>query len=200
MAGPQSSEIFFDQNVVAHGFLRKPTGQIIVFDPAGSIGTHATSINKDGTVAGYYCSVTLCQAMGFFRSPTGEIKTFRGAPSIFPLAMNLGEVVAGGYYDAQDRHGAFLRTPDGHMVKLRISADTTFLDLNNNGWAVGRYQTSESAAYRGFARRPDGTILKFNDPDGVKGTSPHAINNGQLVTGSYLDANSHHHGFVVRLY
>ena len=50
-------------------------GTITSFDPSGSTGTYAMSINKDGQIAGYYIG-SGGAAHGFMRGSSGKINSF----------------------------------------------------------------------------------------------------------------------------
>jgi len=52
---------------VFHGFVRANNGAITSFDPPGSLGTIAKSINPDGVITGDYLDGGV--ARGFVRSP-----------------------------------------------------------------------------------------------------------------------------------
>src|SRR5580658_9237041 len=43
-----------DSMQTSHGFVRRASGDIVSFDPAGAVGTTARSINAAGPVTGYY--------------------------------------------------------------------------------------------------------------------------------------------------
>jgi hypothetical protein len=50
------------------GFVRDGYGVIKVFDPAGSRGTFATSINDQGAITGYFYGASFTP-LGFVRQP-----------------------------------------------------------------------------------------------------------------------------------
>ena len=41
-------------DTTAHGYARQADGAVKTFDPSGSTGTYPVSINKKGSVAGFY--------------------------------------------------------------------------------------------------------------------------------------------------
>lgn len=46
------------------------------FDPSNSMNTFATSINKQGTIVGWYMAATDARVHGFIRDSSGKIKTY----------------------------------------------------------------------------------------------------------------------------
>ena len=82
------------------------------FDPSGSVGTHATAINLEGQITGYFTTAD-GKYHGFLRKRNGNIEIFEapGANNgIFPRDINdVGQIV--GYYQDPNfvLHG-FLRS------------------------------------------------------------------------------------------
>jgi hypothetical protein len=101
-------------------------------------------------------------------------------------------------------------TTSSHVIALDApGADSTTgsfngtfaMGINNSGVITGSYVDVNDVNY-GFLRTPDGKYSKFQAPGAdttagsFNGTSPSAINDLGVVTGSYADANSFFHGFL----
>jgi hypothetical protein len=82
------------------------------FDPPGSVGTHATGMNLEGQITGYYATAD-GRYHGFLRRRTGIIESFEipaANNGIFPRDINdLGQIV-GYYQDANFVLHGFLRS------------------------------------------------------------------------------------------
>jgi hypothetical protein len=101
-------------------------------------------------------------------------------------------------------------TTSSHVIALDApGADTTAgafngtfaMGINNSGVITGSYLDVNEVNY-GFLRAPDGKYTTFQapgadtTPGSFNGTSPSAINDLGVVTGSYGDAKSFFHGFL----
>ena len=99
---------------------------------------------------------------------------------------------------------------EGHIIIFDApGADLTPGDNNGtypggiNAWGViaGAYQSADTV-FHGFMRAPGGKFTEFQAPGAdttggsYNGTSANAINDLDVVTGTYWDANGFGHGFV----
>jgi len=207
---------YTDTNIVPHGFLRTPDGNITSFDAPGAglgfglnEGTVAYSINNQGTIAGQFQDPKLV-FHGFVRYPDGTITTF-DAPGAGAGAFQgtLGEginpagAIDGFYYDASNVVHGFLRAPDGTFTTFDApGAGTgafqgTFpLEKSiNPGGEIDGYYIDQNYVLHGFVRARDGTFTSI-DPLGSTFTIAGGINPAGAIAGYYYDANSVGHGFL----
>jgi hypothetical protein len=96
-----------------HGFLRDPQGIYTVIDVPGADYTEITAANNNGTVTGYYASVT--EAGGFYRTVDGTITTFvppnAPADQTIPTAINQQGFITGHFPGNNDDWYGFVLTP-----------------------------------------------------------------------------------------
>lgn len=200
----------FSDATGSHGFVRLPNGHFRIIDAAAdSHATDADGLNKAGSAVGYYVfySGGGWATNGFVRLSTGAIEPFSvsGAVCTWGLTINDTGWLAGGYSVAQDCSGeqGFVRDPQGQFAAFqpKDAVNTYVFSLNNDGYATG-YDVDANGRHRGFVRKPDGKVVRLDDPDAglgkYQGTEPSSINNSRWVTGSYTDANNVPHGFIVR--
>src|ERR1700730_15290791 len=97
-------------------------------------------------------------------------------------------------------HVIALDAPGADMTTGSFNG-TFAMGINNAGVITGSYIDVNDVNY-GFLRTPDGKYTKFQAPGAdttagsFNGTSPSAINDLGVVTGSYADAKSFFHGFL----
>ena len=212
-------------NIVPHGFLRLPNGQITLFDAPGAglgpglnQGTAAIAINDLGEIAGQFQDSNYV-FHGFVRYPNGAFTTFdepnagtqaNPSQSFFPGTMafniNLRGTTAGIYIDASNVQHGFIRSPANTFTSVDPTGSVfTFVCeetcLNLDGTITGAYADS-SGAMHGFVRYADGTITSFDAPAPVGlttiGTLAGSINPQGVIAGYSLDSNFVFHGFVRR--
>jgi hypothetical protein len=114
-----------------HGFVRRPAGEIVSFDPPESTGTIVSAINKAGAITGYY-TVANGRSFGFVRRPGGTFETFdvpgtlvTVLPEIFfpftsltaASSINDQGVITGSYSDSSGLHG-FVRSSEGMITSF----------------------------------------------------------------------------------
>ena len=86
---------------ILHGYLRKPSGQIVKFDPPGAVnGTYPNSINPEGAIIGFFWDAVSTEH-GFLRSRDGSFTTFDvpGAAGTEPATNNARGEIVGDYFD-----------------------------------------------------------------------------------------------------
>ncbi len=207
---------YTDVNIVPHGFLRKPDGEIISFDAPGAglgygldQGTVAFDINDLGLISGQYQDSNYV-FHGFIRYPDGSFTTYdvpgagTGAyQGTYPCEINLEGETAGMYFDVNNVTHGFVRSPLGKVTSFDPPGSAgTFCSqahsLNNWGALTGYYLDAD-LHYEGFVRQPDGKITEFHGPDPIKnpywGTIPLTINDLGVIGGYYHDV-SWTHAFV----
>lgn len=207
---------YTDTNIVPHGFLRAPDGQITSFDAPGAglghgldQGTVATSINDWGAVAGQFQDSSYV-FHGFVRYPNGAFTTF-DAPGAGTGAFQgtLGESInpageiAGYYIDGNNVSHGFLRRLDGVITNFDAPDAGTGPDqgtftgeksINPHGEVDGSF-TDQNNVSHGFVRTADGTFTTIDPPD-AQLTIAGGIDPAGVITGYYLDASSVYHGFL----
>jgi len=210
---------YTDENVVPHGFLRKPDGEIVSFDAPGAglgygldQGTVAFSINNLGVIAGQYQSSDYV-FHGFIRYPNGSFTTY-DAPGAgtgayqgtYPCEINLEGETAGVIYDGNNVAHGFVRSPSGKFTSFDPPGSVNTYPCSQadslNDWgAVTGYYLDATNTYHSFVRWPDGTISEFRGPNEIKGgylgTIALSIDDLGVIGGYYHDANGGvNHAFV----
>ena len=177
-----------------HGFLRSRHGTFTTFDPPGSVGTFAASINAEGAITGGYSDGQ--NIHGFLRARNGTITTFdvpgpTSNPN--PIGINQAGEIAGSYLDPQGNYShGFLRARDGTFTTFDVpaAAQTVPTGINSKGEITGSYDDAQYVTH-GFLRAPDGTVTTF-DPPGYTGTGSSGINSA----GTIIGVTGSGHGFI----
>ena len=150
---------YVDQGSILHGYLRKPSGQIINFDPPGAVnGTYPTSINPEGAIVGIFWDAVSTEH-GFVRSRDGSFTTYDvpGAAGTEGYTNNaLGEI-SGDYFDPSGVYHGFLRARGGDIITFDVPGagtdpgEGTFPQgLNDRGAVPGFY--CDAVTCHGFVR------------------------------------------------
>jgi len=173
---------------------------ITTFDGPGATITFPYSINKAGSIAGYYWTSD-GGSHGFVRTPDGTITAFDPAGSTGTVAYSINDAgtIAGGYEGMYPQSHGFVRSADGRIIGFDVpgAENTQAVGINHAGFVTGSYRDS---AGHGFVRAPDGTISAF-DPPGGAGTSPgcptsigdgSAINRKGFIAGCFGDGKGGH--------
>ncbi len=167
---------YFDDSGDGHGFLRKPDGKLIRFDPSGSTNTVVYTINDGGVITGYY------NTHGFIRAADGTITTFdpSGSVGTVPTAINAKGDIAGYYWVSGSNAHGFLRMADGTITSFDVDGAqyTQAFGINEKDAIVG-----SGAGTIGFARTPGGKITTF--AQGLPLTQASGINAKGQVAGFY---------------
>ncbi len=184
-----------------HGFLRSADGGITVFDDpdanTNGNGTIATAINNNGAVTGFYEDKYTYTFRAFFRDQSGSFINFDTgtgiAPIAYPVAINLGDEIAG-FSEAAYTYG-FLRDTSGKVTDFETSDYATYVaGMNDDGAVVGSWEGSKETV--AFVRDADGRSVSFIAPYPSYRTAAEAINKNGTVTGNWQDTNYVFHGFV----
>ncbi|MBV9199031.1 MAG: hypothetical protein JOY83_04710, partial [Alphaproteobacteria bacterium] len=180
---------YTDPNIVPHGFLRLPNGQIISFDAPGAglghglnQGTAAYAINNLGEIAGQFQDPSYVYH-GFIRYPNGSFTTFDAPdagteanpgmglfPGTFPYNINIRGTTAGNYIDANGVYHGFVRSPANKFTKVDPTGSVfTYICeetcLNLDGTVAGFYSNvAPFIQTHGFVRYPNGIITSFDPP------------------------------------
>ena len=129
-------------------------GEIITFDPPGSVYTTPTSINAIGAIAGLYTDSSDL-VHGFLRYPDGTITSFDPPDSTYTAAVSINRdaAIAGFYYDSRsDIHG-FVRAPDGAITTFDITraTSTQASSIDDQGRVAG-FALDKNFTGHGFVR------------------------------------------------
>ena len=196
---------FVDAKGVSHGFLRSPGGAFTTFDlpgagPNGGQGTFTQNVNESGTVGGYYMDKDGV-AHGFIGTPgnfttfdaPGAISTFTGSVA----CLNPSGDLVGGFPDANHANHAYLRTANGVLNRIDVSAQSsTFVTgISPGGMMSGFYLDPAQPGTHGYLRNRLGQITTFDYPGAVV-TVPENVGTSGRITGFYADTNSVVHGFL----
>ena len=169
-------------------------------------GTVGISINKSGTVTGYYIDAS-GNTHGFVRSASGQITEF-DAPGLSATAAGRinasGQILGEGTLLSQTNPKlGFLRNPNGKFVLIKAPGtrqQTLPSGINDTGEIAGSCLDSANS-YHGFVRDAGGNYTVFDEPNAVKGVSGHGtivsgINANGVTTGYYSDTALINHGFT----
>jgi hypothetical protein len=199
-----------------HGFLRRATGALILFDapnndPVGVQLIGITSMNAAGRIAGYMFMLARSKYASFIRKTDGSFTVFLEPSECFPLfgalsssaVFNIEGIAAAGINNRGQTTGicgefppfnqSFLRKADGTFIVFRVPVDAPTMTLaqaiNSQGDITGYYFTG--LGDQAFLRDSNGTITTFGTPYSL--VLPTAINAKDEITGS-----ADNHGFLRR--
>ena len=206
-----------------YSFIRQRDGTFIKFRHGGPLfyqSTLATDINSAGQVVGYY--VEGIANSSFLRQRDGTIVNLNVSPanqsspsaavtepppseycSISfggPTAVSIN---AFGQITGQvgERCRGILWQPDGTSItfdvlpQFQVIPETAPQAINFFGQITGWYRDTNGFDLRGFVRKPNGTIIRFDVPNSGH-TVPQAINFFGQITGYYRDTNFVPHAFL----
>lgn len=183
------------------GFVRHADGSIT--NIAGSTGL--LTINDQGVALGWTSTGYL------LLKPDGTRVIWtapQGTRDVQLRGLDIeGSVIFDANYLAFSGHSnvGFIRHPSGTFTWIFPSTPTydeiTLKSINNRGNVVGYEDNSSSGARQGFAQIWYGPRVLVNAPAaGRQGAIPTAINNYNVMTGSWIDNSSGlSHGFVATL-
>ena len=179
-----------------HGFLRKPNGKIIGFDPAGSTYTIVFAINDSGVITGSWLDAT-GNLHGFLRAADGTITTFDPGGSFYtvPTAINANGNIAGYYWYTNNNAHSFLRAADGTITSFDVknAPYTLAYGINRKDAIVGSGNDTIC-----FERTPGGKIKTFEPGQGAPNpTQASGINDKGQIIGFYaIDHSPYLSAFV----
>ncbi len=150
-------------------------GDILSFDPPGSITTVALGINDAGTIVGWYWDAQYVYH-GFTRDIAGNITSIDGPGAgsqkfqgtIAVSINNVGHVVGNAFGTV---NAAFDRDPQGNFSSITVptALQTYPFSINDAGEVAGSYNSTDGNAY-GFLLDSSGNYSTFNP-----GTAGHVI-------------------------
>lgn len=195
-----------------HGYLWN-YGELITFDPPGSVFKEPYKINERGGIAGRYFTVLACgpghdESHGFVRPRDGEFTLIDFPDGTYTWAYKISESgqVLGSYTDLDGLH---------HMYLLNDGVFTTFdypnaywtpsslgnAGMNSRGDIVSNYCDRPPCAgtSRGFLRSRWGEFFGIDIPDASFTFPTDITRRGNIIIGSYaLAPEGPDHCFVLR--
>jgi probable HAF family extracellular repeat protein len=184
-----------------HGFFYNGDAYTTLDDPQG-FGTEALGINDSGQIVGFYNAGG--SAHGFVY--TGGTYTTLDDPAAKNITVaydinDLGSIV-GTYNDGSGFIRGYLYSGDTYTtVDDPLGVSTYATGINASGEIVGFYYAAgaPSGSFPGLDAHgflySSGAYAALNDPLGVNGTFPYAINGLGEIVGFYYDASDIAHGF-----
>jgi hypothetical protein len=203
---------FFDFSGLALSFLiaavlwgtagaqNAPTSHFVTIDApdAGSTGTLAEFINRNGTALGIYYDASQ-RTHGFFLPARGTLVEFDppNSTQTIPTAINSFNQIVG-LAKINQKFVSFLRSGSGKYVILSLPGAINFTaNAINDSQQIAGWYTDSSNVSHGYIRQADGTFTFLDEPDAASlGTFVNAMNNSGAVTGYYYDSQFSSHGFV----
>jgi predicted membrane protein len=193
------------------GFVTNLSGDAVTFSPSGADAVIPLSINKGGSVAGFYSATD--GSHGFVRGPGGGITEFdppntfsEPGAGAYPFAINDSGLVVGYYWDNAIPYQirGFSRTARGVITAFDApgtTPDTYPTSVNAAGTIVGWFVVpgAQYGKWGAFVREPSGTITEFEAPGAdvqKNGTIAYSINAAGQIAGSYYDSAGILHGFL----
>jgi uncharacterized membrane protein len=136
--------------------MRAADGTVTSFDPAGSTGTNAYSINKGGAIAGSYKDDGGTYR-GFMRAPDGTITAVAvDGFETFAQGIDDRNRITGSYIKDGTRILGFERRSDGTMSMLKVPG-SLYTDPESigsaGGWITGSWSADQPGSH-GFLRSP----------------------------------------------
>lgn len=210
-----------DANILSHGFVRRPDGRMVNFDPPGMadptsppaivepLGTTVNGINNRGDITGYFTDVSGAYH-SFVRWADGRYTVFddpasNSAPlATLALAINDWGAVVGEYFDAQGFYHGFVRWPDGAFLNIDApnAVVTVCAHINFEGEIGGQYADA-NGVWHSFLRRANGRSVYYDAPGAGTGFDVgtfvgfnQALNLEGAITGEYADNDDGYHGYV----
>jgi len=198
---------------LAYGFVRAADGSFTTFDAPGAgtggypyhQGTYTLSINRAGTIAGYYVDANGV-SHGFTGAAGGTITSFDppGSAGTYGESINAAGAIAGYYVDAIGADHGFVRAADGTLTTFDAPGAATGAGHGTQAWSINAagtiagYYSDANGVDHGFVRAANGDITTFDAPGAAagRGTFAVSINTGGTIAGYYYDAKSKAHGFV----
>jgi hypothetical protein len=202
----------------AQAFVRDVLGNYTEFNVSGAIQTESAVMNQSGVTYGVaeFYNTGLPTYTNYVRDASGEITTFQVLGSYLADitgANAMGETTGCYYPSSSSDNLDFVRDQNGNSTSFAIAGalastiQSTLcqymspVGIDDNGNAVGFYQTSDTFIYRGFQRTPAGVITSFVEPSAgrakkYQGTVPMAVSGDGKVAGYYIDSQNAQHGFL----
>ncbi|UWZ83179.1 hypothetical protein [Occallatibacter riparius] len=206
-----------NENGQTYAFVRTAKGEFTDFHGPQSLSWYAPStrsfaINNRGQVTGDYIDYPTAYH-GYIRSADGTITSFDAPDASFSgfwngttaTSINSFGDVCGYYHDANAAIHSFLRMHDGNIIDFAVPGASTLpyagafaTRITDQGLVTGFYY-NDSFQPAGYVRYPDGQVSTITFPQIPDGQLFYItnINHGGDVLGTYYDANSAAHAFLL---
>lgn len=180
----------FDNNTVAHAYVRTPKGYYSAVAPPNSIDTYLAGLNSSGQIVGAFID-SKYQTHGYFRNSDGTfIQLDVPGATVFTNVAGINAVgqIAGTYFAAGGSQQSYfwdVKNPSQYVTyTVSGSTATVATGINTSGEITGLY--FDSAGAHAFIRTPDGTISTFDFGGGNTVNGPLLINTrGQITGGAF---------------
>jgi hypothetical protein len=186
---------FHEVNFPAQGSANPPVDQLLgVSDLNLAVGFY---VNKQGDSRGYTYNI---KSGKFARVLLAGIPNLSKSVSLTPTAINnLGDIA--GFYSINGGDAiGFVKTPGGHVTKLRIhgASATQPFGINDRGEVVGAYMTGSgnNAMTHGFTWTKAHGFTTVDDPHGIGTTLLNGVNDLGDLVGFYTDAAGNTDGML----
>jgi hypothetical protein len=207
-----------DQNGHTFAFVRSSNGSFTNFNGPQSVpwfvpGTASFSINNKGQTTGGYTDYPIA-SHAFIRDADGTLISFDAPDASFAgfwngtTATNINTFgdVCGYYHDANAVIHSFLRLHTGQVIEFEVPGAGTLpyqgafaSRITDQGVVIGFYE-DENWQTTTYVRYPNGQIVNVVFPQIPDGNDFGIanVNHAGDIAGSYLDANSGEHAFLLK--
>lgn len=146
-------------------------------------------IDKDGVARGF---VGTPGNFTTFDAP-GAVSTYTGSVA----CLNPSGDVVGGFPDVNSVNHAYVRTADGVLTEIDVSAtaSTFATGITPGGVVSGYYLDSATSGTHGYLRWPVGLITTFDYPGAFR-TVPQNVSSNGPITGFYVESDGVAHGIL----
>ncbi|MBS0446439.1 MAG: hypothetical protein JSR59_10880 [Proteobacteria bacterium] len=188
-----------------HHAIFNTTGQLMLLDPTGPIGTAteswAYSTNNRGDIAGALVDAG-GTSHGYVHHADGAVEMidYPGGFDTQAYGINDHGTVIGMYNDAAGNGHAFVRRNGVYAPADLPGAYITWpLSIDDREQIAGQYQDSADTVGYGYVQQEGGRFRLASAPEApAKSTWFISIDNRHDVLGSYLDADLVQHNFIAR--
>jgi uncharacterized membrane protein len=172
------------------------TGLVFTEINVGAMDTFAFGVNNSGNTCGYTATPA-----GAFVIIDGVVTSFNVPGSTFSQAIDINSLnQTVGFYGDGRRVLGFRREADGTITYpiAAAGANYTYLSgINDNGSMVG-FVYDNTGRQHAILFQSLGKQARYDYP-GAGSTSFWGINNGGLISGSYVDTSLATHNFIARV-
>lgn len=181
----------FDNNTVAHAYVRSPKGYYTAVAPPNSIDTYLAGLNSSGQIVGAFID-SKNQTHGYFRNSNGtfiqlDVPGSTGFTNV--AGINADGQIAGTYFASGGSQQSYfwdVKNPSQYVAfTVSGSTATVATGINKSGEITGLYD--DGAGTHAFIRSPDGTISTFDFGGGNTVNGPLLINTRGQITGGVFN-------------
>ena len=161
-------------------------------------------INNAGTIAGYFGDGVVLPNKGYTLVPPASYtnENFPGSVQTQVVGINNTGTTVGFWIDGANNNLGFTDVGGSFTSVTNPGTPATMptvnqlLGVNDHNVAAGFYVNSANIAQGYLYNIAGATFAPVVDPLGVGGTTATDINNAGIVSGFYVDAMGHFHGFL----